>query len=75
MKPRKKLFLVILVALAIAIPLSGTAKTVTLPNDIAWVMTADTYRECCQQAYLNAINRLRVRAEGGLRRSLSSTAS
>jgi 5'-nucleotidase (lipoprotein e(P4) family) len=64
MKSRIKLSLAILIALVLLIPLSAAAGTVTLPNDIAWVMTADTYRMCCQQAYLNAINRLRVLAEG-----------
>jgi len=64
MKSRIKWSLAILIALAISIPLSGAARTVTLPNDISWVMTADTYRQCTQQAYLNAINRLRVLAEG-----------
>jgi len=64
MKARIKLFVIGLAVLAILIPLPVSAGTVTLPNDIAWAMTADTYRACCQQAYLNAINRLRVLAEG-----------
>ncbi len=64
MKLSKNLSLVILIALAISIPASAAARTVTLPNDIAWVMSADTYRACCQQAYLNAISRLKVLAEG-----------
>ncbi len=64
MKSKNKLFLVILAILAISIPLPGAAKTVTLPNDISWVYAADTYRGCVQQAYLNAINRVKVLAEG-----------
>ncbi|MDP8237146.1 MAG: HAD family acid phosphatase, partial [Candidatus Erginobacter occultus] len=64
MKSRNKLFLVILVVLAISIPVPGSAETVTLPNDISWVYAADTYRGSVQQAYLNAINRVKVLAEG-----------
>ncbi len=64
MKSRKQLFLTALVILTISIPLSAPARTVALPNDIAWVYAADTYLGCVQQAYLNAINRLRELAEG-----------
>lgn len=64
MKSRKKLFLTVLMLLAISIPLSATAQTVALPNDIAWVYASDTYLGCVQQAYLNAINRLGKLAEG-----------
>lgn len=64
MKADKKLFLVVLTLIALLIPLAGSAKTVSLPNDIAWVMTSDTYPACVQQAYLNAINRLRILAGG-----------
>ncbi len=64
MKKRNMLWLVVLTAVALSMPLPGPAQTVTLPNDISWVMTSDVYRGVVQQAYLNAINRLRVLAEG-----------
>ncbi len=64
MKKKNTLCLAVLIAAALLSPLPGTARTVTLPNDISWVLTSDTYLGVVQQAYLNAINRLRVLAEG-----------
>ena len=40
------------------------AGEVKLTNDVAWVMAADTYKECVQQAYLNAMERLKGLADG-----------
>ncbi len=64
MKKKYPLCLVVLIAAALLSPLSGAARTVTLSNDISWVLTSDVYRGVVQQAYLNAINRLRNLAEG-----------
>ncbi|MFH1038381.1 MAG: HAD family acid phosphatase [PVC group bacterium] len=64
MKDKMKLMSLFLLALLLAVPAAEAAGSVTLPNDIAWVMSADTYKECVQQAYLNAMNRLTKLAEG-----------
>ncbi len=58
----RMLVLTLLLATLPAIP--AAAGAVTLPTDITWVMSADTYKECVQQAYLNAMNRLKKLAEG-----------
>ena len=40
------------------------AEKVHLTPDVAWVRASDAYRCCVEQAYLNAMNRLRERAKG-----------
>jgi 5'-nucleotidase (lipoprotein e(P4) family) len=58
MKRFKLQLVVVGLALGLVLPFYLSAAQIRLPNDVAWVAGADTYRECVQQAYLNASNRL-----------------
>ncbi len=64
MKNFKPQLVVIALVLGLALPFSSQAAQIKLPNDIAWVDSADAYKECVQQAYLNAENRLQKLAAG-----------
>lgn len=59
---RRILAVIALAALCAPAPVCFAGK-VKLPNDIAWVYVADTYKCCVQQAYLNAARRLRELAK------------
>ena len=60
----KKTSLTALAVLLLLVPVTGQARRVKLSNDIAWVMVAEAYKCCVEQAYLNAMTRLKDLTDG-----------
>ena len=59
---KSSLFIVVLLSLLFVLPSVVPARE-KLPNDVVWVKRSTTYKCCVQQAYLNAMDRLRGLAE------------
>ena len=53
-----------LIIALVVFTISAPAREIKLTNDITWVKSADTYKCCVQQAYTNAMKRLRELARG-----------
>lgn len=64
MRKFKPQLVIVGLVLGLVLPFYLSAAQVKLPNDVAWVVSADAYKECVQQAYLNAETRLKKLAAG-----------
>jgi 5'-nucleotidase (lipoprotein e(P4) family) len=59
---KRSMFIVVLLSLLFVLPSVVPARE-KLSNDVVWVKRSTTYKCCVQQAYLNAMDRLRTLAK------------